>query len=120
MRDLTHRRRLLLLFSLLLALGLIYALAYQASEPFYNNDETRHVMTGLYFRDLLHDMPVSHLRDYTIHYYLQYPALGLLVWPPFFYFIEGLRVSLSTRAPHARHHQGRNRGLNLRPLAASV
>lgn len=79
---------------LLLALGLIYALGYQATEPFYNNDETRHVMTGVYFRDALHDLPLTHWRAYTINYYLQYPALGLLVWPPFFYFIEGLLMSV--------------------------
>src|SRR5581483_4087444 len=54
------------------------------------NDETRHVMTGVFFRDFFTDRPFDHLRDYTVRYYLQYPALGLLVWPPFFYVLEGL------------------------------
>ena len=85
---------LLVIVGLALAIGLAHALAYQSSEPFFYNDETRHVMTGVYFRDLLHDMPVTHLRDYTVRYYLQYPALGLLVWPPFFYFLEGLLMSI--------------------------
>lgn len=84
----------LVIVGLAFAIGLAHALAYQPSEPFFYNDETRHVMTGVYFRDLLHDIPVSHLRDYTVRYYLQYPALGLLVWPPFFYFLEGLLMSL--------------------------
>lgn len=84
----------LVFVGVLVALGLVYALGYHQSEPFYNNDETRHVMTGVYFRDVLHDAPVSNLRGYTINYYLQYPALGLLVWPPFFYFIEGLLMSI--------------------------
>jgi 4-amino-4-deoxy-L-arabinose transferase-like glycosyltransferase len=83
-----------LLFVALLLLALIYLVSYVASEPFYNNDETRHVMTGVYFRDALHDMPLGNFRSYTINYYLQYPALGLLVWPPFFYFIEGLLMSI--------------------------
>src|SRR5205823_6089859 len=26
---------------------------------------------------------------YVTRYYLQYPALGFLVWPPFFYLVEG-------------------------------
>lgn len=78
------------LLGLLVVLGLTYGLGYAASEPFYNNDETRHVMTGVYFRDLLYDAPFDRLRDYTVSYYLQYPALGLLVWPPFFYVVEGL------------------------------
>jgi Gpi18-like mannosyltransferase len=86
--------RWLILSGVLVLLGLAYALNNPASEPFFNNDETRHVMTGVYFRDLLHDMPLRHLRDYTVHYYLQYPALGILVWPPFFYFTEGLLMSI--------------------------
>lgn len=84
----------LVIVGLALAIGLAHALTYQPSEPFFYNDETRHVMTGVYFRDLLYDLPVSHLRDYTVRYYLQYPALGLLVWPPFFYFLEGLLMSI--------------------------
>ena len=60
-----------------------------SSEPFFNNDETRHLMTGVFFRDFLHDLPLSHIRNYTVDYYLKYPALGLLVWPPLFYMIEG-------------------------------
>lgn len=61
-------------------------------EPFFNNDETRHVMTGVFFRDLFIDLPIGHLRDYVVNYYLQYPALGLLIWPPMFYVIEGMAM----------------------------
>jgi hypothetical protein len=83
-----------MLAGMLLLLGLAYSFNFPASEPFFNNDETRHVMTGVYFRDLLRDMPLAHLREYTVHYYLQYPALGILVWPPFFYFVEGSLMSI--------------------------
>lgn len=86
--------KLLLCGLLLLALTLVYLAAYQRGEPFYNNDETRHVMTGVYFKDLLSDLPWTNAREYTVNYYLQYPALGLLVWPPLFYFLEGLLMSL--------------------------
>ncbi|MGA9994454.1 MAG: glycosyltransferase family 39 protein [Pyrinomonadaceae bacterium] len=86
--------RFWLLAGLLLFVGLVYGLSYPATEPFFNNDETRHVMTGVYFRDLLHDMPFGQLRAYTVNYYLQYPALGLLVWPPLFYITEGLLMSV--------------------------
>ena len=51
-------------------------------------------MTGVFFRDLLHDHAFAHLRTYAEHYYLQYPALGLLVWPPLFHFVEGLAMLL--------------------------
>ena len=79
-----------LLAAVLLVLGLAHALAWQPSEPFYNNDETRHVMTGVFFHDLLHDLPFDRLRSYAVGYFIQYPALGLMVWPPLFYGIEGL------------------------------
>ncbi len=91
---LKNRSRLLALGVVVLALGVAYVAAYESSEPFFNNDETRHVMTGVYFRDVLRDMPLGNLREYTISYYLQYPALGLLVWPPFFYFVEGCVMSV--------------------------
>jgi Dolichyl-phosphate-mannose-protein mannosyltransferase len=74
-------------------LGLLLAahvVTYAPSEPFYNNDESRHVMTGVFFRDLYRDLPLSHPRDYALEYYCQYPALGIIVWPPFFYAVEGL------------------------------
>jgi hypothetical protein len=79
---------------LLLAIGVIYLACSTTSEPFFNTDETRHVMTGVYFRDLIHDLPIRSIREYTVNYYLQYPALGLLVWPPLFYLFEGLAMSV--------------------------
>ncbi len=82
-------------FAVIAILVLAHLVAFVPSEPFFNNDETRHVMTGVYFRDALCDRPSpGDLRDYTIRYYLQYPALGLLIWPPAFYGIEGLTFLL--------------------------
>ena len=84
------------LLLLTLALGAVHAATWRASEPFFNNDETRHAMTGVFFRDALCDFPgsVRHPREYAEGYYLRYPALGLLVWPPLFYMIEGLIFSI--------------------------
>ena len=63
-------------------------------EPFKNGDETRHVMTGVFVRDALVDWPASSAdpRGYAVRYYMQYPALGIVVWPPFFYCVEGLAM----------------------------
>jgi 4-amino-4-deoxy-L-arabinose transferase-like glycosyltransferase len=69
-------------------------LASPWGEPFRNNDETRHVMTGVLVHDALRDFP-EFARDpkgYTVRYYLQYPALGILVWPPLFYVVEGVAM----------------------------
>ncbi|MBW8875097.1 MAG: glycosyltransferase family 39 protein [Acidobacteria bacterium] len=84
------KKPFLLLAGALLAIVIAQGLAWQSGEPFYNNDETRHVMTGVFVHDLLVDHPFSRLRDYTVDYYLQYPALGLIVWPPLFYGFEGV------------------------------
>ena len=75
-----------LVLGLLSGLHLAHA---RVGEPFFNNDESRHVMTGVFFRDVYVDGPVWTLRDYTSGYYLQYPALGLLIWPPLFHALEG-------------------------------
>lgn len=65
-----------------------------AGEPFKNGDETRHVMTGVFLRDALADLPAAAAdpRGYAANYYVQYPALGIVVWPPFFYAVEGVAM----------------------------
>jgi hypothetical protein len=68
----------------------IHAMRYRESEPFYNNDETRHVMTGVFVADWWRDAaPARNLEEYGTRYYLQYPALGIPWYPPLFYAIEG-------------------------------
>ncbi|OWK42958.1 ArnT family glycosyltransferase [Fimbriiglobus ruber] len=70
--------------------------ASPAGEPFKNHDETRHVMTGVFFHDLAFDLPTaaSDPKGYAVRYYTQYPALGLLAWPPLFHMVEGLAMTL--------------------------
>lgn len=58
-------------------------------EPIFNGDENRHVMTSIFFRDLLTDLPESASRQYVEDYYAQYPALGLMIWPPLGHGIMG-------------------------------
>lgn len=78
----------------LVLLALVHALFWVPSEPYFNNDEARHVMTGVFMRDALADGGWTHPRDYATRYYLQYPGLGLLVWPPLFYAVEGVAMWL--------------------------
>ncbi|MFM9965552.1 MAG: ArnT family glycosyltransferase [Planctomycetaceae bacterium] len=68
----------------------IQLLTFEASEPVFYGDENRHVMTSIFFRDLLADRPLSGLRGYAENYYVQYPALGLLIWPPLFHALTGV------------------------------
>jgi len=75
----------------LLALTVVVTRGIHTGEFDYNVDESQHAATGLYFADLLKDIPFAHLVHYTYLYYAQYPALsGLIHWPPLFYVCEGL------------------------------
>ena len=75
-------------------LAILHLCFTSIGEPFKDGDETRHVMTGLFVRDALADWPASTAepRGYAVRYYLQYPALGIVTWPPFFYAVEGLAM----------------------------
>jgi Dolichyl-phosphate-mannose-protein mannosyltransferase len=74
----------------ILAFALAVQLAWMRStEPYFSGDETRHVMTGVFVRDALVDGGYRSPRAYAERYYAQYPCLGLLVWPPGFYAVEG-------------------------------
>ncbi|MCU0704607.1 MAG: glycosyltransferase family 39 protein [Fimbriiglobus sp.] len=71
-----------------------HLLTARHSEPFFNNDETKHTLTGVFFADAIHDLPgcLTDPKGYAVRYYCQYPALGLVTWPPLFYLLEGLAM----------------------------
>jgi hypothetical protein len=92
--------RKLLLPALLAVFAGFHLVTAKDTEPFVNGDETRHVVTGVFFRDLILDGGFLHPREYAERYYAQYPALGLLVWPPGFYAAEGV-VMLVTGPSYA-------------------
>jgi hypothetical protein len=92
------RHRILLAGALLIAAAAATRQITQG-EFYLNEDETVHAVTGLYFADFLSDMPLTHPIEYTYHYYGQYPALGLVHYPPFFHFLEGLAFVLIGRSP---------------------
>jgi hypothetical protein len=75
----------------LLAILLILTRHIGKGEFNYNDDETQHAFTGVFFADLIRDHPISNPVEYAYLYYAQYPALsGLIHWPPFFYLCEGV------------------------------
>lgn len=86
----TRVRSALLLFLVLLFVALVVSRNIEKGEFNLNVDETLHAVTGLYFADFLTDLPLAHPIQYTYEYYAQYPALGLIHWPPLFHFVEGL------------------------------
>jgi 4-amino-4-deoxy-L-arabinose transferase-like glycosyltransferase len=78
---------------LLLSLSLVAAVLLHGitkGEFSENVDETVHACTGLYVASFLHDLPLRHPVEYTYRYYAQYPVLGIVMYPPAFYFVEGV------------------------------
>ena len=84
-----RRRFLLLMISLGLATVVILR-GIHRGEFSENVDETIHAATGLYVASFLHDLPLRHPVEYTYRYYAQYPALGVVMYPPVFYVAEGI------------------------------
>ena len=74
--------------------GIVITRGIHTGEFNFNTDETIHASTGLYFADFLRDLPLGHPLEYTFRYYAQYPALGVLHWPPIFHMFEGLAFFL--------------------------
>jgi len=76
---------------LLLALSvLLLFLSVTYQGDLWWSDATRHAMDGVFYHDLLRDLPVGHLKQYAIEYYLQYPALATLFYPPLFALVEAV------------------------------
>jgi hypothetical protein len=93
-----QRQSTILLLAALLWTTLVVTHGITKGEFCYINDEGLHAVTGLYFADFLHDLPLTHPIEYTLRYEAQYPALGLLRWPPFFHFVEGVMFLLLGRS----------------------
>lgn len=53
-------------------------------------DAAVHVMSSIFFRDLFVHPPTGSPVSYVYDYYRQYPALGFVFWPPFYFFVQGL------------------------------
>lgn len=87
------RRSTVLLLCVLVIATVAILRGISVGEFSYNVDETEHAVTGLYAAGLLHDHP-AHPIQYTYQFYAQYPAIGVIHWPPLFYAFEGLSFLL--------------------------
>jgi len=54
---------------------------------FWWSDSPRHALNGVFVKDLIAAMP-THPTAWAEHYYVQYPALTILFYPPLFYIIS--------------------------------
>lgn len=94
-RTVMARKRSLILAVLSLTLvAAVLVHGIQRGEFSENVDETVHAATGLYVASFLHDLPLRRPVQYTYRYYAQYPTLGIVMYPPAFYIIEGIAFSV--------------------------
>ena len=63
--------------------------AYAAEFDGYP-DEAAHFMTGLMLRDLMVQWPLAHPVTWVEQYYLHYPKVAFLHWPPLFHAVEAV------------------------------
>ena len=55
---------------------------------FWWADASRHAMDGAFYYDLARALPITHLKLWAINYYIQYPAVTVLTYPPLFALVE--------------------------------
>src|SRR5208283_4393411 len=80
---------------LLLALAVILLFKTSPTQgDFWWSDAPRHAMDGVFYYDMARALPLSHLKRWAIDYYLQYPAVTVLTYPPLFALVEALFFSL--------------------------
>ncbi len=81
----------------LLLLVVAICLLFQTSPrqgDFWWSDAPRHAMDGVFYYDMARALPLTHLKQWAIDYYLQYPAVTVLTYPPVFALVEALFFAL--------------------------
>jgi hypothetical protein len=82
----------------ILLFGLTVLLQYRNgafSSEFGNHpDEAAHYVTGLMVHDFCWSGDWSHPRSYAENYYVRYPKVALGHWPPFFYLLQAVWMSI--------------------------
>ncbi len=72
-----------------LALGVVLlGLSAPYHGEFWWSDAPRHALNGVFVKDFVAAMPWHDPVGYATRYYLQYPALTILFYPPLFYAIS--------------------------------
>jgi hypothetical protein len=84
---------LVCLLLLAIAVFLLFETSPRAGD-FWWSDAPRHAMDGIFYYDMARNLPITHLKQWAMDYYLQYPAITVLFFPPLFALIEAVFFSL--------------------------
>ncbi len=75
--------------TLFVCVALLFATSPRNGE-FWWSDAPRHAMDGVFIHDLIRDHPLRNVHQYAMDYYIQYPALTILFYPPGFAILEAV------------------------------
>jgi hypothetical protein len=75
---------MVLLFALVACL---FWLSAPMNGDFAWSDAPRHALNGIFVLDLLREMPFDDPKGWAEQYYIRYPALSILFYPPLFSFV---------------------------------
>ena len=81
----------------LLLLSFAVLLLFETSPrqgDFWLSDAPRHAMDGVFYYDMGRALPITHLKQWAMNYYLQYPAVTVLLYPPLFALVEAVFFAL--------------------------
>jgi hypothetical protein len=82
------RKEVVPLLTLAAAVTVLFLTAPYHKDMWWS-DAPRHAMDGAFYRDFVRHMPLGHVKQFAMNYYLKYPALTILFYPPLFPVVEG-------------------------------
>ncbi len=75
-------------YAVLLVASVILLATSPVAGDFSWSDAPRHALNGAFVKDFIAALPWRHPVAWAENYYLQFPALSILFYPPLFYFFE--------------------------------
>src|SRR5262245_60913251 len=64
--------------------GIVMFFTAPTAGDFSWSDAPRHALNGVFLLYFIANMPLDNLKQYAVDYYLKYPALTILFYPPLF------------------------------------
>ncbi len=89
----SRRWDLVCLLLLTVAVLLLFLTSPRAGD-FWWSDAPRHAMDGVFYHDMARSLPLTHLKQWAMDYYIQYPAITVLFYPPLFALVEAVFFTL--------------------------
>ena len=74
--------------AIILAAAMALLLTAPTAGDFWWSDAPRHALNGAFVKDLIAQHPLRDPAVWAMDYYLRYPSLTILFYPPLFYLVE--------------------------------